>query len=389
MSDKNTFSTSFNFLRWVSPNGIQTGLSSTTGAGITGNGDDSVTVRNGKATWNWVPNGRWVNAFRYGLDTDRQADSFDQAELGGGLGYLDVSVAGVQLGPATYLPRVEPLEVRNEFADDVSWSKGKHLIRFGFSLEHVSDDVNYLSNRFGSYTYPTVNAFALDYTGNTTGAKNYSAYTQGFGNPVVDYALKDIGMYLMDQWKVSDRLTLTLGLRYEYTFMPGPAQANPLFPMTGETLPSGPHDFMPRVGLAYRVNDKTTVRVSTGTFFARQVSGILDDVYTGNGLYQVSQSLSNATLIAQSGPVFPNALATGGTAGSTLDVLSPHLKTPYSEQATIAVQRQITKDMLVTVSGIFSKGVNLWGTQDINAPGLSSTSYTYNIDNASGTQVGT
>ena len=392
MSDKNTFSTSFNFLRWLSPNGIQTGLSSTTGAGITGNGDDSVTVRNGKATWTFVPNGRWVNAFRYGLDTDRQADSFDSAELGGGLGYLDVAVAGVQLGPATYLPRVEPLEVRNEFADDVSWAKGKHMVKFGFTFEHVKDDVNYLSNRFGSYTYPTVTSFAQDYTGNTAGLHDYSAFSQTFGNPVVNYALKDIGMYLMDQWKVSDRLTITLGVRYEYTYMPPPAQSNPLFTQTGESLPSGPHDFMPRFGLAYRVNNKTTLRVSAGTFFARQVSGILDDVYTGNGIYQISDSLSNATLIAQ-GPTFPNALAaplTSITAGaSVLDVLSPHLKTPYSEQATVAVQRQLTKEMLITVSGIFSRGVNLWGTQDINAPGLSSTSYTYNINNASGTQVGT
>ena len=134
MNDKNTFSASFNFLRWLSPNGIQTGLSSTTGAGITGNGDDSVAVRNGKATWTYVASGNLVNTFRYGLDTDRQADGFDQAELGSGLGYLDVSVAGVQLGPATYLPRVEPLEVRNEFADDVSWVKGKHLFKVRLHL---------------------------------------------------------------------------------------------------------------------------------------------------------------------------------------------------------------------------------------------------------------
>jgi TonB-dependent receptor-like protein len=196
----------------------------------------------------------------------------------------------------------------------------------------------------------------------------------------------------MDQWKISDRLTLTLGVRYEYTYMPQPAQTNPLFPMTGESLPSGTRDFAPRIGLAYRVNNKTTVRVSAGTFFARQVSGILDDIYTGNGIYQVSDSLSNATLIAQ-GPVFPNVLSgplTSITQGaSVLDVMSPKLKTPYSEQATIAVQRQLTKEMLVTVSGIFSRGVNLWGTQDINAPGLSSQQYTYNIDNAAGAQVGT
>lgn len=391
LNDKNTFSTSFNFLRWFSPNGIQTGLSSTTGAGITGNGDDSVAVRNGKATWTFVPNGSIVNIFRYGLDTDRQADGFDQAELGGGLGYLDVSVAGVQLGPATYLPRVEPLEIRNEFADDLSWQKGSHTIKFGVTYEHVNDNVNYLSNRYGSYTFPTVTSFAQDYTGNTAGTHDYSAFTQTFGNPKVDYGVQDIGLYLMDQWQVNQRLTLTVGARYEYTFMPPPPQANPLYPRTGASLPSGTLDLSPRIGVAYRLNNKTVIRGGLGTFFARQVTGILDDVYTGNGIYQISDSLSNASLIAQ-GPVFPNVLASPLTSvtqsASTLDVMAPNLKTPYSEQATIAVERQISKDMVITVSGIFSRGVNLWGTQDINAPTLGAP-FTYTIDNASGQQVGT
>lgn len=386
LNDKNTFSASFNFLRWKSPNGIQTGLSSTTGAGITGNGDDSVAVRNGKATWTSVISSSMVNSFRYGLDTDRQADGFDQAELGGGLGYLDVSVAGVQLGPATYLPRVEPLEVRHEIADDLSWAKGKHTIKLGMTFEHVNDNVNYLSNRYGSYTYPTVTSFAQDYTGNTTGAKDWSAYSQTFGNPLVDYSIKDIGFYLQDQWKVSDRLSLTLGARYEHSFMPPPPAANPGYPLTGATLHTGNVNLMPRVGLAYRLNEKTVIRAGAGTFFARIIGGMLDDVYTGNGIYQISDSLtsSNATLLA-AGPVFPNALAapvTGITSGaSTLDVLSPKLKTPYSEQASIALERQIAKDTVVTVSGIFSRGVNLYGTQDINAPALGA-SYTYTLSGA-------
>jgi hypothetical protein len=386
LNDRNTFSASFNFLRWKSPNGIQTGLSSTTGAGITGNGDDSVAVRNGKATWTSVISSSVVNAFRYGLDTDRQADGFDQAELGGGLGYLDVSVAAVQLGPATYLPRVEPLEVRNEIADDLSWAKGKHLIKVGMTFEHVNDNVNYLSNRYGSYTYPTVTSFAMDYSGNTTGLKDWSGYTQTFGNPLVDYTIKDVGFYLQDQVQVSDRLTLTLGARYEHTFAPPPPTANPSYPLTGAPLHTGTVDLMPRIGLAYRMNSKTVIRAGAGTFFARLVGGMLDDVYTGNGIYQISDSLtsSNATLLA-AGPVFPNALGapvTGLTSGaSTLDVLSPNLKTPYSEQATVAVERQIAKDMVFTVSGIFSRGVNLYGTEDINAPALGAP-FTYTLSGA-------
>ena len=66
----------------------------------------------------------------------------------------------------------------------------------------------------------------------------------------------------------------------------------------------------------------------------------------------------------------PAPLTTITQGASTLDVLSPKLKTPYSEQATIAVERSASpRDMVLTVSGIFSRGVNLYGTQDINAPG--------------------
>ena len=52
------------------------------------------------------------------------------------------------------------------------------------------------------------------------------------------------------------------------------------------------------------------------------------------------------------------------------------------------MERQLAKDMVFTVSGIFSRGVNLYGTQDINAPGLGAP-FTYTIDNATGQQVGT
>jgi hypothetical protein len=394
LNDNNTFSASFNFLRWNSPNGIQTGLSATTGAAITGNGDDSVFVRNGKATWTSVLSSNFVNAFRYGLDTDRQADGFDQAELGGGLGYLDVSVAGVQLGPATYLPRVEPLEVRNEFADDVTWNKGKHVIKAGFSFENVHDNVNYLSNRYGSYTYTTVTQFAQDYTGNTTGARDYSGFSQTFGTADVAYSIRDFGMYLNDQWQVNKRLTVTLGARYEHTIAPPPPAANPLYAATADPIPTGNVNLMPRIGLAYKANDKTVIRAGAGTYFARLVGGMIDDVYTGNSLVQTQVSLTNPTLINASGPVFPNVLSTppGGNVtsgpGVTLDVLKPGLKTPYSEQANVTVERQLSNSMVFTASGIFSRGVNLYGTTDINLPAPSG-SYTYTIDNLAGAPVGT
>src|SRR5580658_4202098 len=317
LSEKNTFATSFNFLRWISPNGIQTGLSSTVGAGITGNGDDFVTLRNGSASWTYVPNGSIVNNFRYGLYTDREADGYDNAELGGGLGFLDVAVGGVQLGPPTYLPRVQPMETRNQFADDLSWSRGKHLMKFGVDIARTSDFVNSISPRYGSYTYLTPTTFAEDYTNPTMG-KNWSAYSQTFGNPAITYAIKEIGFYAEDQWRVTDKLTVTLGVRYDHSIAPTPTVVNPDWPETA-TIHTGALNLAPRVGIAYRIDKKTVVRAGFGTYFARLLSGMVEDTLEGQGLFQQAVSLTgtNATQLA-GGPSLPNTLAAppSGLSGS-------------------------------------------------------------------------
>ena len=70
--------------------------------------------------WTFIPKSSLVNEFRFGWSTDRQADTFDNATLGAGLGFLQASVNGVLLGQANYLPRVEPNERRLQFADNAS-----------------------------------------------------------------------------------------------------------------------------------------------------------------------------------------------------------------------------------------------------------------------------
>src|SRR5579872_6579328 len=85
VDDHNSFQASFNFLHHNSPNGIQTGAASTNGSALTGNGDDAVTVRNGHASWTFVPTSNFVNDLRYGIASDRQWDGFDQSLLGQGL----------------------------------------------------------------------------------------------------------------------------------------------------------------------------------------------------------------------------------------------------------------------------------------------------------------
>jgi hypothetical protein len=396
-SDKQTFTAEFNFLRWWSPNGIQTGLDSTTGAGITGNGDDSVRVRNGKLGWTWVPSSTFVNNFRFGVDTDRQADSFDQAELGGGLGYLDVSVDGVQLGPANYLPRVEPSETRYEFSDDATLVKSNHTIKFGFNFFTTEDYNYYMSNAFGSYTYTNPTTFAEDYSNaaGTIGAasgKHWTSYSQTFGNPIADYRINELAWYVNDQWKVNSKLTVNLGVRWDKSLSMNFPVTNPSWPGTGYIhTPSA--NFSPRVGMAYRINDKTVFRGGFGLFYARLLGGLIDNLWTTNGIYQIADSLSGS-VAAQlaAGPNFPNVLPAppsgASVSAATIQFAAPNLKTPYSAQGNITLERQLTPDILLSVSGIFSRGIHLLGSVDVNVNPPTS-SFTYTIDNSSGQAVGT
>ncbi len=396
-TERHVLSASLNYQRFISPNGIVTNISSTSGSAITSNGDDSVRVRNGRFDWTYVPKSTFVNEFRWGWATDRQADTFNNSALGQGLGFLQLSVAGVGLGQASYLPRVQPDEQRFQFVDNSTWTKGAHTIRFGADIANSADYVYSISDAFGSYTYQTVTNFALDYTDAATATgnigKHWQSYRQTFGNPVVDYTIRDFGFYLEDQWRATGRLTVTAGARYEYTQLPQPTLANPDYPQTGH-IQSGPLNLEPRAGLAYRLNDKTVVRAGYGMFHARYIGSVLDNLFTtGNGIYQTAVTLT-ATQAPQlaAGPLFPNALgaapAGGSIASTNLQILDQHARTPYSEQGNLAIDRELTRNLGLTVSYIWSRGVQLFGVRDANLPPLSSTTFTYTIGDANGNPLG-
>ena len=253
-----------------------------------------------------------------------------------------------------------------------------------------------------AYTYQTVNAFALDYSGNTTGTKYWSKYVQAFGNPAVDYRINDYGFYLQDQWRATDRLTVSAGLRYEYAQLPQPTVCNHDYPETCH-VPSKPTNLAPRLGITYRLNDKTVLQAGYGMFYARFQGGTLDNLFTtGNGIYQQSMTLtgcptgqtnctSSAVSQGAAGPVFPNALAAmpsnATVSAASLQFLAPNLKTPYSEQGNVGIQRELARDVAVSVSYLWSRGVQLYGVRDINLP-TGTTNYTYTIDDVNGNAVG-
>src|SRR6266496_275871 len=138
-----------------------------------------------------------------------------------------------------------------------------------------------------------------------------------------------------------------------------PTLSNPDYPATGR-IPSYNKEIAPRIGFAYSLDQQgnTVFRGGYGIFYGRYPGGLINTFFLGNGLYQKSISLnsSNASDKAN-GPLFPNVLPNTGNfnppAGSvSLNIAAADFRSPYTQQADLAIERQLAKDLALTVSYI-------------------------------------
>lgn len=385
-SDRNSFNLSLNAMHWRSPYGIQTQAVLTNGNMIGNNGNSTVETRYGKLSWTSILTPNLVNEVRYGWFKDRLSDpaagDLWPAETGG----LYLTVAGSAVGAAQGYPRTYPSEQRHQVVDNLSWTHGKHSTKFGLDFQTTGDWMNQLYNGNGSYSYANITAFARDFTGNTAGLKNYQTFSQAFGNPIHSIRTTDINMYAQDMWKVSRRLTLNYGVRFERAFLPQPSMTNPNWQQTGR-VPQTNRNIAPRVSLAYNLNDKTILRAGYGIFWARFHGNLLDTLWLGNGLYQTSISINNTQAGA---PVFPNKVSSAaGLPGGTIQLTfaGEDFHNPYTQQGNLSIERQFGKDYGLSVSYMWSRGIGLFTQRDLNLGPLGPT-VTYRIMDAAGSQVG-
>jgi hypothetical protein len=326
-----------------------------------------------------------VNEFHVGWFKDRQADDFDpKLQAAYPIGNLSLTIAGLStVGAYNILPRVLPSENRYQFVDGLSWVHGRHAFKFGFDIARTEDFINYLSNRFGTYTYSNVTTFAEDFTSPTPGASHYSGYSQQFGNPIVDMLIGDLGFYAQDTWKISDRLTANYGVRYERALLPQPTIVNPYYAQTGK-IPETTKDFAPRLGLAYSLNDKTVLRGGYGLFYARYTSAQNFNFFTLNDVY--TQSLSITSPTSAGAPVFPIPLTSpaGALASNrSITFAAPDMRNPYTQQWNIGIERALTSKTSLTASYVNNRGKRLFTVRDINIGPLSSQVYNFTILNSS------
>lgn len=366
------------------PNGTNTETVSNNADLLGANGTYSNDSRFAKAGYisNW--SGNVLNEFRAGWYHDRYSDYANPALLPS-TGAVGIDIAGTQFGGNPNLPWANS-ENRWEFVDNWTFSAGNHTVKIGGDYSKTENWDRQIVNSAGDYIYPTLTAFAQDFSNNTTLHKGYTLMNQTFGQPVVDLRTKRLAAYAQDTWAPFRKLTLVGGIRWEKTFIPQPLYYNAPYYQTG-VVASPNINFAPRIGLAYQLDSRTVVRVGLAAFYQPYPGQLLDAFYTGNAIYQFPISVDPSF---KGAPTFhqiiggPKSFPLGST---DVTWAIAKMRTPISAQGTVAIERQLSRDWTVSLNYMYNRGMSLWAAteQNLQPPTLTET---YTIDNAAGAVVG-
>ncbi len=376
-SEVNSFNLAFNGMNQSSPEAARRQLVATDG-GLLGLQNSTEDTRYARMAWTSAPTASWFSELHLGMFNDRWSSPASTAALP--TGNVAVTVAGATVGnPYPNSSRLD--EKRYQLVENLTWTSGSHSLRLGADVSRTHDTVDSLQSA-GAYYYPTLTAFAQDFSGGTT--RNYTNFTQQFGTSAHVVPYTEIDAYLQDTWKALPRVSITVGVRWDKSLLPQPPVTNSTYFSTG-TIPSSNIAFAPRVSLGYLVNDTTVIRAGFGFFYQPYSGQFTDALLEGNGLSQTSITVNPTQAGA---PLFPHVLSyTSAPAGSTnLIYAANKLRNPHTQQASLALEKQLAHATTVTLSLISTRAIKLWTVSDQNLAAPTKT-LTYPIDNASGAAV--
>jgi hypothetical protein len=286
--------------------------------------------------------------------------------------------------------------------DSVTWSRGRHTLKFGGEFKPFSDYGGTIpAGTFGSFSFDGT------YTGHA-----YADFLLGIprsssriNNPLIYRKRKDneTGFFITDTFKVTSRLTLDLGLRWERFGSPffedglmynwDPATGNVivandalqsvsrLYPTNLITVVGGDvrqkpslRNLRPRLGAAYRISNKTVIRGGYGAFTL--TNGLFDGLLT-SGPFQLSETFFNE--IRNGAPLFqmPNPFppGSGTVAAQSISGFPLQVENGTLHQFNITVERQIGETgFRLSYAGSRSVGVNY--NVNINKPPASLIPFT-------------
>jgi outer membrane receptor protein involved in Fe transport len=284
--------------------------------------------------------------------------------------------------------------------ENLAWTRGRHNLRFGFDTRQNQLFLVFPNRPNGDFS--VTGAFSGNAIGDYLLGRP-SQFRQGGGDPAKHFYGWQNGLYFQDDWKLSRRLTLNLGLRYDLpvpyvdkqdrmaSFQPGrkstvrpSAPAGLLYPgddgVPRGTIPTDHNNFAPRLGFAYDLmgDGRTSLRGGYGIFYDT-VPGVAVfqniNVAPFNKFIQVDGNVdwvnpySGFAVNPQTDPSrdFPCPCLVIG--------FSPDNRTPYAQHYNLSLQRQLSRNLVAEVGYVGSLGRKLAGYLEANpaVPGSGAT----------------
>ena len=289
---------------------------------------------------------------------------------------LSFDELSLQIGPDPNGPQFTIINTY-QASDNVNWTKGRHTLQFGMEGRKYISPQNFTQRSRGDYDYAGLEAYLNDTTPDSLGERSVGKATYD-ANQVAVY------WYVSDSWRVRPNLTLTLGLRHEYTTIPFDERLQKLniaasVPgLVDFSEPRAPKkNFAPRVGLAWSPGSSGNTSVRAGFGMAYDV--LYDNIGILSKPPQLSQTYDCAAPGGPGGPsgnspTCPNDpfLANGGlppqpqpfatvadARAATASWVPPDQKDPYSISWTLGVQHTFGKSYTAEVRYLGTRGVHL------------------------------
>ena len=207
----------------------------------------------------------------------------------------------------------------------------------GFDLQHMTDRSITEDGFNGQFEFASLEDFV---------AGRPASYTLVQGDPLLAYSQVEGALFVQNDMRVSQRLTLMLGLRYE-----------------AQTNLSDWNNLDPRLGYAYAIDDNTVLRGGIGQFHGRLFTNVVEGLLRLDGARQQQLVVTN--------PSYPDPFVAGEAEvipPSSIRVRAPNLEAPSETRAQVSLERQLPGNIQTTVSYNFTRSTNQLRSVNLNAP---------------------
>jgi hypothetical protein len=336
---------------------------------------------------------RLVNELRFQIARrDQEVRSLDSSCDGpcadhtqGGPALEIVGVARV--GRHNFLPQRRN-NIRYQVLDTVSLERGRHLLKAGVDFNLVDNrDVSLPLNFGGQFFFVALNpaqAALFGLPGPVTALQAFAiglpvAYVQGYGDPFGTNRFVDASIFLQDEWRPKDSLTLRLGVRYQKQFW-------------DEHSGSGNLDVGPRAAVSWDPvgNGRTSIAAAYGLFFDSQFNAPISAARIANGDTLRVVAFQGAPAVqAWRSPGHRLPQSALDNAPSLSLGVARNFDVPYTHQYSVTVNRQLASELSVSVSGIATNGHRYVSSIDYNplVPALGPGRRPADINNVPGTSA--